>query len=111
MSRVHEPTIEEWLIVEPPTSEEVSQKAVNALHESGLIEVIVRGELDEVQPETPEVSFIIRQVIKDDEATSKGGMVISGKDSWLPHEEQSSYIIRTNKSDPSLPASLRVIRP
>jgi hypothetical protein len=112
MPSIEGPTIEQWMVAEPPTSEAVAEKAVDALRESGIIDILVRGELAEIQPTSPEISFIIRQVFRDED----GSMVISGKDSWLPPEEQSSYIIRPGKNedgkdDPSLPATIRIVRP
>lgn len=108
------PSIEEFVILEPPTSEEVAEKALAALTRGdGLFDLIIAGSQapDSPQEDLPQFPEEITFHIQKTQHPVEGGMIISGSEIWLPREERSSYKVVTNKNDPSLPASLSIVRP
>lgn len=104
-------SIHDFVIVEPPTSQAVADRATEAWsNDPATLEIDVlheRAAEDDLPQLTERVSFIIKQMRRNPE----GDTFIGGTESDdTPVEERSSYQVRTDP-EPDQPARLTIIRP
>lgn len=93
--------IESFVVVEPPTSQDVIQRWYESIDPSngGDLELVVLGEHDVPAPTRESVAIRVAQTIH-----KNGGLIISGKT-----VQEEPVIVRTDE-DLGRPARVRIVR-
>lgn len=99
-------SIEEFIVVQPPTGEEVRYRALEALNESRVLTLVIKGTWDVPEPEAIETSFLVERYTH----TKKGDVIIEGT-GWKDGEpNDESHIVRLSTKDPSRPGKSHIVR-
>ncbi len=93
------PVIKEFNVIEPPTSGEVQERALEALLSSGLLKLTLLGQEEVPRPKETTIEFRVAQTIHPEE----GGMRITG-----PTSEDNSVVIYAPE-DTGMPATASIV--
>lgn len=88
-------TVHEFSVVEPPTSEEVRERAFEALRAGDYLSITVLGEQEVPKPEPEDISFAINETAHPKD----GGMRLMGRTAL---DEIVSIVIDGSSEQPAM---------